>query len=140
MSLDLFVVCYLAGLSAYHVATGLLSFCAPNLALRFYRGAYGCNPTERRHLLIILRPWGALAVFAGLAGFIALFCPPCRSWIEAALLVLLILRVIYRIGLRSELQEISGIPLRHNFVNIGLLLGGAVLLATDLAAQYLASR
>jgi hypothetical protein len=128
---------YLAVLSSYHVATGLLSFAAPDMALRFYRGAYGCNPIEHRHLLIILRPWGALAVFAGLAGFVALGCPPARTWIEAALLILLGMRVIYRLGLRRELAEISGIPPRHNFANIGLLLIGIILLATDLLTRGL---
>lgn len=131
--------CYLVVLSAYHVATGLISFTAPQLALKFYRGAYGCEPVERRHLLIILRPWGALAVFAGLAGFIALNCPPARSWIEASLIVLLAMRVVYRIGLRGELREISGIPPRNNFINIGLLLCGIALLAADLVARYRAS-
>lgn len=126
---------YLAVLSSYHVATGLMSFAAPGIALRFYRGAYGCNPVEHRHLLIILRPWGALAVFAGLAGFVALGCPPARVWIQAALLLLLIMRVAYRIGLRRELAEVSGIPPRHNAPNIGLLLLGGALLAADLLTR-----
>jgi hypothetical protein len=124
--------CYLIVLSAYHVATGLLSFAAPQLALKFYRNAYGCNPVERRHLLIILRPWGALAVFAGLVGFGALACPPCRNWIEASLIALLGLRIAYRLGLREELREISGIPPRNNFINIGLLFFGLILLTADL--------
>ena len=131
--------CYLVLLSAYHVATGLISFSAPQLALKFYRSAYGCEPVERRHLLIILRPWGALAVFAGLAGFSALTCPPARSWIEASLIALLSMRVAYRVGLRDELREISGIPLRNNFINIGLLLCGIALLAADLVARYRAN-
>jgi hypothetical protein len=126
---------YLAVLSSYHVATGLLSFTAPGLALRFYRGAYGCNPVELRHLRIILRPWGALAVFAGLAGFVALGCPPARAWIQAAVLILLAMRVAYRIGLRRELADISGIPPRHNAMNIGLLLIGGTLLAADLLTR-----
>jgi hypothetical protein len=134
---SLLASCYLAVLSAYHVITGLLSFSAPRLALKFYRGAYGCNPIERRHLLIILRPWGALAVFAGLAGFSALACPPARVWIEASLITLLAMRVAYRIGLRAELREISGIPPRNNLINIGLLFLGIALLTADLAARYI---
>lgn len=123
---------YLVALSSYHVITGLLSFAAPGMALLFYRGAYGCNPVEHRHLLIILRPWGALAVFAGFVGFVALGCPPARTWIEAALLILLSMRVAYRFRLRRELAEISGIPPRHNLANIGLLLVGIAVLAGDL--------
>jgi len=128
---------YLAVLSTYHVGTGLVSFAAPGLALRLYRGAYGCDPVERRHLLIMLRPWGALAVFAGLAGLAALVHPSVRSWIEASLIALLAMRVAYRIGLRAELREISGIPSRNNFINIGLLLLGIVVLSADLVVLHL---
>ena len=137
MNFSLLASGYLVVLSAYHLATGLVSFAAPQLALKLYRGAYGCDPIERRHLLIILRPWGALAVFAGLAGFSALACPPVRVWIEASLIALLAMRVTYRIGLRGELREISGIPPRNNFINIGLLLLGIGLLATDLGLRCL---
>lgn len=126
---------YLAVLSTYHVATGLVSFAAPELAMKFYRGAYGCNPVERRHLFIILRPWGALAVFAGLAGFVGLGVPPSRAGIEAALLVLLVMRIAYRIGLRNELREISGIPPRNNLINVSLLVFGSGLLGLDLLLQ-----
>src|SRR5262245_31800818 len=55
---------YVVVLSAYHLFTGAISYFTPGFALRCYRGAYGCDPIERRHLLIILRPWGALAFFA----------------------------------------------------------------------------
>lgn len=128
---------YLGALSAYHMVSGALSFFAPGLALRLYRGAYGCDPVERRHLLIILRPWGALAVFAGLAGFAALAVPACRHWIEAALIVLLVMRVAYRLALGKELWEISGIPPRRNLLSVGFLLLGTGVLAADLTRHYL---
>lgn len=131
--------CYLFGLSLYHLGTGAVSYFAPATALKFYRGAYGCDPIERRHLLIILRPWGALAVFAGIAGFAALAQPACRAWIETGLLVLLALRIGYRIRLRHELLAISGISPRHNLTNLLLLIGGATILSLDLSLRLLAT-
>ena len=130
--LDAVAAWYIAGLSTYHLFTGAISYFAPSFALRFYRGAYGCNPVERRHLLIILRPWGALAIFAGIAGLAALRVPAARGWIELALLALLLMRFGYRFNLREELREISGITLRHNLINIALLVLGAMLLVAAL--------
>jgi hypothetical protein len=42
------------------------------------------------------------------------------------------MRIGYRFNLREELREISGITLRHNLINIALLVLGAMLLGADL--------
>jgi hypothetical protein len=123
---------YVVSLSTYHLFTGAISYFAPSFALRFYRGAYGCDPIERRHLMIILRPWGALAFFAGTVGPAAVWIPMARDWIEVALLALLLMRISYRFNLRTELREISRISTRDNLVSIMLLIGGAALLGADL--------
>jgi hypothetical protein len=123
---------YLALLSGYHLWTGAISFFAPEFALRFYRGMYGCEPVERRHLLIVMRPWGALAIFAGLAGFGVFFEPGARPWIVGATAVLLALRIGYRVMLRHELAAISGISARRNAISLGMLAAGLLLLAGDL--------
>jgi hypothetical protein len=129
---------YLLFLSAYHVWSGGISFFAPSFALRFYRAAYGCEPTERRHLLLILRPWGALAIFAGLAGFVAFFVTEARVWIVGALVVLLLLRVGYRVGLSRELRELSGITPKRNTISVACLMVGVVLLGTELLVGWAA--
>lgn len=125
--------CYLIALSVYHVGTGAISYFAPESAMRFYRAAYGADPIERRHLLIILRPWGALALFAGIAGLGAVARPEARTWIEAGLIALLLLRAGYRVRLRHELESVSRIPPGRNWFNVALVLAGAALLGTDLA-------
>lgn len=132
MTLDRLVTCYVIGLSVYHVGTGTISYFAPEQALRFYRRLYGCDPAERQHLLVILRPWGALAIFAGCAGLLILGYPMARHSIEAALLLLLILRIGYRVGLRDRLRELSGIPPHRNAISILVLVAGVLLLGLDL--------
>src|SRR5262245_45764206 len=62
---------YLFGFSVYHVFTGMVSMFFPTFAMSFYKGLYGYDPVERKHLVLILKPWGALAFFAG---FVGLFC------------------------------------------------------------------
>lgn len=126
---------YLAFLSAYHLWSGGISFFAPEFALRFYRAAYGCEPKERSHLLLILRPWGALAIFAGLAGFVAFFDAGARPSLVAALMGLLLMRIGYRITLRRELKELSGIDGRRNAISIGMLMIGVFLLGAELVLR-----
>lgn len=132
MSLDRLAWCYLIGLSAYHLFSGSLSYFAPETAMRFYRHSYGCEPIERRHLMIILRPWGALAIFAGFCGFAAVWHPDCRYWIESGFVGLLALRIGYRVKLRSELHKISGITPRRNGISLGTLLVGVAIFLADL--------
>lgn len=131
---------YLVFLSIYHVWTGAVSFFAPEFALRFYRAAYGCDPQERRQLLLVLRPWGALAIFAGLAGFVALGVEEARPWIVASLIVLLALRIGYRVMLRRELKEMSRIDGRRNAVSIVLLAAGVVLLGLGFIPHWASAR
>ena len=126
---------YLAVLSAYHVWTGAISFFAPRFALRFYRGMYGCDPVERRHLSLVMRPWGALAIFAGLAGFAAFIEPRARGWIVAATAVLLALRIGYRVALRRELNDLARIDARRNAISVSMLAGGLALLLGELAIR-----
>lgn len=124
------VATYVAGLSLYHVWTGAISYFAPGFALRFYRRFYDCHPVEQRHLHIILRPWGALALFAGVVGLATLPDPGAHPVLTGALALLLALRVGYRVRLRQELREISGIAPARNWANIALLLVGIGILAT----------
>jgi len=119
---------YLAVLSTYHVCSGVLSFFFGTAAMRFYKAFYGTDPIERRHLLLILKPWGALSIAIGIAGGAAVSEPAAHRGTVLAILVLLVLRIVYRVSCRAELQAISRIPPRNNALNLVLLAGGAVLL------------
>lgn len=119
---------YLAVLSAYHIATGLLSFGFPRFAMRFYKTLYGCDPVERRQLSMVMKPWGALAVFAGICGGLAAADPVRYRGIVCALWFLLVLRAGYRLFCRRELEAVGRIPPRRNAISIvSILLGIAIL-------------
>lgn len=123
---------YLAILSTYHLISGGISFVAPSRAMAFYKSMYAVDPIERRHLSIILRPWGALSIGMGLVGWFAAV-EPVRYWgVILALLVLLVLRAIYRVVLRHELMTISQIPPRRNLMSVAVILAGVVIMAIGL--------
>ena len=126
------IVCraYLLVLSTYHVFTGLASCFAPDLALSFYRKFYDCNPVERKHLALVLQPWGALALCAGIAGLFAASDPVRYRGVILALAILLALRVYYRLVYRSWLHDISGIAPRRNALSVGVLVAGLAILVS----------
>ena len=126
--INLIFLCYLWILSAYHVFTGIISFFFPEQALSFYKKLYGCNPIERKHLVIVLKPWGALAVFAGIAGFFAALDSGKYKGVVAGLALLLAMRVYYRIFFRDMLRDISGISPYRNLINVVLLLIGIMII------------
>ncbi len=132
--INIIFLCYLWILSVYHVFTGIISFFFPEMALSFYKKFYDCNPVERKHLVIVLKPWGALAVFAGIAGIFAALDPEKCKGVVAGLAVLLAMRMYYRIVFRDMLREISGISPGRNLVNICLLLAGIIIIASWLVS------
>lgn len=127
---------YLGILSSYHIVTGAISFFSPGFALSFYKALYAVDPVEKRHLHIILRPWGALAMGIGVVGWFAAVDPVRYVGVILALLLLLILRAVYRIGLRHELLAISRIPSRRNWLNVALIVVGIIILAAGLCALW----
>jgi len=128
--------CYLFVLSTYHLWTGGISYFHPGFAMKFYQRFYDCNPVEQRHLRIILRPWGALAIFAGMAGMTVVTDPIHHPATLGSLTLLLLLRIGYRIGMRTELREISGIAPHRNWISIGCLVLGTLILSWGAATGW----
>ena len=119
---------YLAVLSSYHVLTGIVSFAFPQFAFRFYAALYACNPVERRQLVLVMKPWGALALCAGVVGLFAA-ADPVRYWgVDAALWLLLVLRMVFRLVWRAELAEVGRIPAQRNLLSTAIIAAGATIL------------
>jgi hypothetical protein len=121
---------YLLVLSIYHVFTGCISYFFPENAIRFYESFYDCKPPHPGQLKINLRPWGALALFAGIAGLFAAHDPFRYFGVVLGLCILLALRIGYRFLLRDALYTISGIAPHRNYFNIAIITLGVVILST----------
>jgi len=119
-------------LSLDHLSTGLLGVFAPRTALRIYRGLFGMQFPESPEIVAVLKPWGALAVFAAVATIFPIVDPFRYRGVLVALLVLLILRILIRFSARATAAAVFGLSSRRNARHIALIALCALLIATEL--------
>jgi len=119
-------------LSVDHLTTGLLGVFAPRRAIRIYRGLFGIQFPESPEIVAVLKPWGALAVFAAMATIFPIV-DPVRYWgVLVALLVLLLLRIIIRFSARATATALFGLSSRRNAWHIALIALCASLIASEI--------
>lgn len=119
---------YLYILSAYHLFTGMVSMFFPDFAMTFYKWFYSCEPPDREDLFLILKPWGALAAFAGIAGLYAADDPTRYKGVVLGLILLLSFRMYYRLAFARRLNQHANIPLRRNLVNVSMIALGILIM------------
>lgn len=119
---------YLCILSMYHLFTGIVSMFFPGFAMEFYRWFYRCEPSQRQDLYLILKPWGALAAFAGVAGLYAAVDPLRYRGVILGLIFLLCFRIYYRLTFARGLEQHARIPTQRNLANVGLIAAGVLIL------------
>lgn len=119
-------------LSVDHLSTGLLGVFAPRRAIKIYRGLFGVQLPESPEIVAVLKPWGALAVFAAVATIFSIVDPLRYRGVLIALLVLLILRIVIRVSARATASTLFGLSSRRNAWHIALIALCAALIATEL--------
>jgi len=80
----------------------------------------------------VLRPWGALGVFAGLAGLFPLYDPVRYRPILYALLILVTLRIFIRLSYDSATLQFFGLSRKRNSFHIYLVLQCATIIGLQL--------
>jgi hypothetical protein len=119
-------------LSLDHLTTGLLGVFAPRRAIRIYRGLFGIQFPESPEIVAVLKPWGALAVFAAMATIFPIMDPLRYRGVLIALLVLLLLRIMIRFSARAAASALFGLSSRRNAWHIALIALCASLIASEL--------
>ena len=113
--------------SAYHLVTGVVSVCFPEFSEVFYQKLYHFYPAMTDQYQLVLKPWGALAFFAGVMGFYAVFDPYRYRGVIVAILILLVTRVGYRTLFADELEDVFKMDKARNAANTGLIAAEVVL-------------
>jgi hypothetical protein len=119
-------------LSLDHLSTGLLGVFAPRRAIGIYRALFGLQFPEIPEIVAVLRPWGALAVFAAVATIFPIVDPVRYRGVLVALLVLLILRIFIRFSARATATALFALSSRRNAWHIALIAVCALLIALEL--------
>jgi len=125
--LEIATLIYLFLFSCYHIITGVISVFFPNFALRFYRILYGFHPKETEQLKMTLRPWGNFAIAIGVIGFMVLYNMDKFFLILFPFALLLLIRIGYRLKLRSQLYRDLKVTKVQNWRMIIIQLLGIIL-------------
>ena len=118
-------------LASDHFITSAMGICFPQKAARLYERMFGATMPLTPELIAVLKPWGALGIFASLAGLLPVLDPVRYRGVLYALLVLLALRVVIRVWNANTAQRHFNLSLGRNLFHIGLIL----LCATVIAGQ-----
>lgn len=108
-------------LSCYHVVTGVVSVGFPDFSESFYQALYHFHPEMTEQYKLVLRPWGALALFAGVVGLFAFRDPRRYVGVVWSIALLLTMRVVYRTALAEDLWRVFQIDPTRNRINAGIM-------------------
>ena len=122
----------LIALAADHLTTGLAGVLFPKRAAGLYQRLFGARFPADSPLTAILRPWGALGVFAGLTGLLPLYDPVRYRAILFALLFLVMLRIFIRLTYDSATFQSFSLSRSRNYFHIYLVTQCAALIALQL--------
>jgi len=120
-SLDFIFNLNLIILALDHLITGGLALFFPVAAIKFYRIIFGVNVPFTTGHLFILKPWGALGVFAAVVGVLPIFDPVRYEKILWALVLLLIFRIFIRSQNNKNAEIYLNISIWRNIFHIGLI-------------------
>ena len=122
----------LAALAADHLTTGLAGVLFPERAAGLYQRLFGARLPADSPLTAVLRPWGALGVFAGLTGLLPLYDPVRYRAILFPLLFLVVVRVFIRLNYDSATLQFFGLSRARNHFHVYLVIQCAAIIALQL--------
>lgn len=119
-------------LGADHLSTGLAGVLFPKRAAGLYQRLFGARFPADSPLTAILRPWGALGVFAGLTGLLPVYDPVRYRALLFPLLILVALRIFIRLSYDSATLQFFGLSRARNFFHLYLVAQCATIIALQL--------
>ncbi len=119
-------------LAADHLTTGLAGVLFPKRAAGLYQRLFGASFPADSPMVAVLRPWGALGVFAGIAGLLPVYDPVRYRAILFALLLLVVLRIFIRLSYDSATLQFFGLSRARNYFHVYLVTQCAAIIALQL--------
>ena len=119
-------------LAGDHFITSFTGIFFPRKAAQLYERMFGAQMPLTPELIAVLKPWGALGIFAALAGLLPAFDPLRYRGVLYALLVLLALRVVIRLWNAGSAQKHFNVSPGRNLFHIGVILFCAAMITGQL--------
>ncbi len=119
-------------LAADHLTTGLAGVLFPKRAASLYRRLFGARFPADSPMTAVLRPWGALGVFAGVAGLLPVYDPVRYRVILFALLFLVVLRIFIRLSYDAATLQFFGLSRARNYFHVYLVTQCAAIITLQL--------
>lgn len=119
-------------LAADHLTTGLAGVLSPKRAAGLYQRLFGARFPPDSPLTAILRPWGALGVFAGLTGLLPVYDAVRYRAILFPLLFLVVLRIFIRVSYDFATLQFFGLSRARNYFHVYLVTQCAVIIGLQL--------
>ena len=130
----------LALLAGYHLLTGVVAVWFPDWSFSFYDQLYHFDPRDTAQYRLILKPWGAYALFTGAVLVPACVDPRRLRPVIVVLCGLLCLRCGYRLAFAEEGYAVFGIDGVRNLTNVLLMASYVVVLAPWCLLSWLDER
>jgi hypothetical protein len=119
-------------LAADHFVTSVAAIFFPQRAAALYRRMFGAQLPVTPAIVVMMKPWGALGIFAALAGALPILDVDRYRGVLYALLVLLALRVYIRLVNARAAREHFAISGTRNGFHIFLIVQAAAIIAAQL--------
>lgn len=119
-------------LAADHLTTGLAGVLFPKRAAGLYQRLFGARFPADSPLTAVLRPWGALGVFAGLTGLLPVYDPVRYRAVLFALLSLVVVRIFIRLRYDSATLQFFGLSRARNYFHLYLVTQCGAIIALQL--------
>ena len=116
-----------------HLTTGLAGVFFPKRSVGLYRRLFGAQFPEGSPLASVLRPWGALGVFAGVSGLLPVYDPIRYRPILFVLVLLLALRIFIRLSYDAATLAFFNLTARRNYFHVYLVAQCAAIILLQLA-------
>jgi hypothetical protein len=122
----------LAVLAGDHLITSVAAIFFPQRAATLYQRMFGARLPLTPEIVVIMKPWGALGIFAALAGALPILDVQRYRGVLYALLVLLALRVYIRLANATAVRDRFAISTARNGVHVYLIVQSAAIIAAQL--------
>jgi hypothetical protein len=119
-------------LAADHFVTSVAAIFFPQRAAALYQRMFGAQLPLTPEIVVMMKPWGALGIFAAFAGALPILDVHRYRGVLYALLILLALRVYIRLAnARAARAHFSISPARNGF-HVYLIVQAAAIIAAQL--------